>query len=169
MTDVAPSNLMAAPLASLTPEQAGARRAELMADSAFCKSAIEGDIGKQEALRDLWMIEHSHKPASLQLPEDAAAVATRMSEREIELNQQRVETWGKFLVGFDEVKRATIARNLATQKQHDQAVSEVRRMLADHEFGRKVLAGDMEAKDRWATWNLIAAMQVAPDDYDWTK
>jgi hypothetical protein len=123
-------------------------------------------LTKQEMLRDLWMLERGHRPASLQ-PQDSADVSAQMGEREIELNQQRVETWGKFISDFDEVKRATIARNLATREQHAQALLEVRRMLSDREFARKVLNGDMDAKDRWATWNLIAAMQVAPDDYQW--
>jgi hypothetical protein len=149
-------------------EAAASQRAELMADPAFCKSAIEGDVGKQEMLRDLWMLERGHVPASSQ-PQDSADVAVQMSEREIQLSQQRVETWGKSISGFNDMMRAQIARNLATQEQHDQAVLEVRRMLSDREFGRKVLDGDMDAKDRWARWNLIAAMQVAPADYDWNN
>jgi hypothetical protein len=42
-------------------------------------------------------------------------------------------------------------------------------MLDDKEFGAKVLAGNMDAKARWASSNLIASMKVAPADYDWSK
>lgn len=167
MTEVAPSDLMNAPLASLTPEQAGARRASLMATPEFTKAAIEGDVGKQEMLRDLWMLERGHQPASLRPPSNAADVHEGMSDKEIELDRQRVETWGKFIDNFDDVKRATIQRGLCTQQEHDEAVRELARMKKDRAFGARVLAGDNAAGDAWARVNLVASMQVAPDDYKW--
>jgi hypothetical protein len=163
----APSQIYNAPMAStLTPEAAGARRAELLADADYCNSAIAGDVSKQEMLRDLWLMERGHRPASL-APTNIGEVYANMSEREIELDQQRVATWSKFISDWDDQKQLEATRGLATQQQHDEAVRELARMKSDGAFARKVLAGDKIAGDAWARANLVASMRIAPDDYNW--
>jgi hypothetical protein len=59
-------------------------------------------------------------------------------------------------------------RGLATAEQVEDAKREIRRMLDDKEFGARILRGDMDAKDRWARFNLIASMRVPPADFNWT-
>jgi hypothetical protein len=151
-----------------TATEAGARRQELMQDPDYGKAAAAGDMTKIAELTKLWRIEHGMTPEPV-APATSEQVRAQMQDADRILEDARVETWGQSISGFTDVMRAQVARNLATQEQHDQAVLEVRRMLSDREFGRRVLDGDMDAKDRWARFNLIAAMQVAPADYDWNN
>lgn len=154
-----------APLASLTPEQAGARRAELMATPEFTKAAIEGNVGKQEMLRDLWMLERGH---SLQSPEDAAAVAAQMTDRDRELDEARLATWER-LVPMDDQQKFEHRRGLATAQQVADAKDAIERMKKDSAFRVRVLNGDQDAVRQWLLAGRVATMQVAPDDHDRSK
>jgi hypothetical protein len=127
-------NIANAPLASLTPEQAGARYDSLKADSKFVERALAGGVDEQEMLRDLYQLARGHVPEHLRPPSNAGDVYEGMSLREIELDKQRVETYSKDIIGFNDEMRATIARGLATQQQHDQAVRELARLRSDPSF-----------------------------------
>jgi hypothetical protein len=165
------TEVMDQPLAPMTPEQAGARRAELTADPKFTERALAGGVAEQEMLRDLWLLERGHLPARLQ-PVHVGDVYAGMGEREIEHDKQRVETYAKDIIGFDDKMRFQIARGLATRQQHDTAVRELAKLKSDPAFVQRLLRTDwpdQDARDLWQRWNLIAALRVAPDDHDWSK
>jgi hypothetical protein len=139
------------------------------ADEAKVKAALGGDIGAQQERRDLWMLARGMQPgAAPTMPSDGTGVAAQMNEREAAIEEARLDTWQKH-IRMDDRMKAEAKRGLATAEQIEDAKREIRRMLDDPNYGRKILDGDMDAKDRWARMNLIAAMQVAPADYDWSK
>jgi hypothetical protein len=150
-----------------TREQAGARRQELMADPEYGKAAAGGDMVKVAELTRLWRIEHG-LPADPVPPANPEDVRKQMLDADLAIDDARLATWEKH-IQMDYVARAQHHRGLATQEQHDQAVRMIERMKADRAFGAKVLAGDIDAKEKWMRWGLVASMRVAPPDYDWTK
>jgi hypothetical protein len=152
----------------ISREQAGARRQELMADPDYGEAAAGGDMVKVAELTKLWRIEHGMTPEPVP-PANPDDVRKSMTDRDLAIDAARVDTWGKYIIGFDDAKRATIARGLATQEQHDEAKRELERMKRDPETARRVLSGDADAMDKWTRYNLIASMRVAPADYDWSK
>jgi hypothetical protein len=42
-------------------------------------------------------------------------------------------------------------------------------MKNDQVVARRILAGDLAAKEAWIRWNLVASMRVAPANFDWSK
>jgi hypothetical protein len=119
--------------AKVVPEQAGARRAELMADAAYCKSAIEGDTGKQEMLRDSWMLERGYQPPSLRQPVSGDDVRAQMTDRDLELDNARLFTWEKHIRMTDQMKFEH-RRGLATNQPSEDAKREIEKMKADRAF-----------------------------------
>jgi hypothetical protein len=151
----------------ISREGAASLRAELMAKPEYANAFQNNDGARLTELRHLYQLQRGQQPGDVPVaPSDAASVQAQMSEREQHLQEARLDTWAKHF-RMDDVQRAEAKRGLATQQQVDDAKREIRRMLDDQEFGAKVLRGDMDAKDRWARFNLIAAMRIAPDGYDW--
>jgi hypothetical protein len=150
----------------LTPEQAGARRAELMADPEFQSRVAARDAVAFDEHTKLWRVEHGLTPEP-QPPATADEVRARMTERDLAIDDARVMTYAKFIDGWNDEKRATIARDLATQEQHDEAVREVDRMKRDKVFAARVLAGDSAAVDAWIRFGKIASMKIAPPGHMW--
>jgi hypothetical protein len=93
-----------------------------------------------------------------------------MSEREEQIHEAVLDTWAKHIPAADPVRRAQMARGLATADQITAAKESIERAKRDPEFGRKVLAGNMDARERWASWHFVAYhCREAPADYDWSK
>lgn len=154
----------------ITPEiaaQAGAMRRELMADANYAKAAVDGDVAKQEHLRDLYMISRGMTPASMQ-PENIGAVQERIDEREAVLAEARLDTLAQH-IRMSPQMRFEFKRGLATQDQVDYARAEVQRMLKDKAFGARVLADDADAKDRWVRMVQIANARIAPPGCQWSS
>jgi hypothetical protein len=139
------------------------------ADADRKAAALGGDIAKQQERAAYWMMARGHQPGAVPaMPADGTGVQQQMDEREQAINEARLGVWEKHIRMNDQM-RAEAKRGLATAEQVEDAKREIRRMLDDKEFGRKIFGGDMDAKDRWARNNLLASMQVAPADYDWSK
>jgi hypothetical protein len=150
-------------------ETAAAEIARLDADKDFVAAALGGDVAAQQLRRDFWLMARGHQPGGVPAtPSDGTGVQQQMNEREEQIQEARLGVWQKH-IRMDDTMKAELRRSLATAEQVDDAKREIRRMLADPEFGAKVLRGDMDAKDRWHRFNLISAMQVAPENYDWSK
>jgi hypothetical protein len=149
-------------------ESAAQALAAFDADADRVKAALGGDVAKQQERAAFWMMSRGHQPGAVPtMPSDSTGVAEQMSEREQQIQEARLGTWEKH-IRMDDNMRAEAKRGLATAEQVEEAKREIRRMLEDTEFGRKVMRGDMDARDRWARFNLIASMQVAPPDFNWT-
>jgi hypothetical protein len=165
------TEILDAPLdASMTREQAQSRYDQLMGDPKFRERAEANGPAEQEMLRDLYQLKNGHVPEHLRPPSNTADVYEGMSLREIEHDKQRVETYAKDIIGFDDVMRFQIARGLCTQQQHDKAVRELAKLKSDPAFVQRLLRTDwpdQDARDLWQRWNLIAALRVAPPDYQW--
>jgi hypothetical protein len=153
----------------LSRERAAAELAAFDADEVRVKAALSGDIAAQQERRDLWMLARGMQPGSVPVtPSDATSVQQQMDEREQQVQEARLATWEKHIRMTDNM-RAEARRGLATQQNHDDAVREVRRMLDDKDFGAKILAGNSDAKDKWARCNFVASLPIAPADYDWSE
>jgi hypothetical protein len=130
----------------------------------------ETDQGKQSTLAYLRWTSQGYDPEAWgRAPATPDEVRAQMGDRDQVLDERRVEGYGKDIIGFNDGIRATIKRGLATPEQHAEAERQLARMIADPEFGRKIMNGDMDARDKWARWNLIKALRVAPADFDWSK
>jgi hypothetical protein len=150
-------------------ESAAAALAAFDADKDKVAAALGGDIKYLQERRDLWMLSRGHVPGGVPtMPSDPTGVAQQMDEREQAINEARLGVWEKHIRMNDQM-RAETKRGLATAEQVEDAKREIRRMLDDPEFGRKVMRGDMDAKDKWHRFNLLASMQVAPADFDWSS
>lgn len=166
MADVAPSNLMNnQPIGSLTPEQAGARRAELMANPEFSARIAARDSEAFAEHTRLWRVEHNMTPEP-QAPATPEDVRSGMLERDLQLDDARLAVWERN-IRMDDQMRFEHRRGLVTKQQSEDAQREIERMKRDRAFGARVLAGDQDAVDRWMRFGRIASMQVAPDDYKW--
>jgi hypothetical protein len=148
-----------------TATAAGARRQELMADPDYGKAAAAGDMAKISELTRLWRIEH-HMTPEPQPPATPEEVRASMLDRDAEIDDARIDGYAKY-IPFNDEKRATIRRGLATQAQHDEAARELDRMIADPVLRQRIMDGDKDAKERWHAFNLIKALRIAPPDYKW--
>jgi hypothetical protein len=143
-------------------ESAAARLAAFDADADRVKAALGGDIAKQQERAAYWSMARGVQPGAVPaMPADGTGVHAQMDEREQQINEARLDTWQKHIRMNDQM-RAETKRGLATAEQVEDAKREIRRMLDDPEFGRKVLRGEMDARDKWARFNLLASMQVSP-------
>jgi hypothetical protein len=132
------------------------------------KLALGGDAAARQlraALREM-SLGRSPPDMTPAMPADGAGVQEQMQSREELINEARLDTFARHM-RMDNVQRAQQKRFLATQEQHDFAVAEKARLLADPGFGAKVLAKDADATDRWIRVCQAAAAQVAPKNYDW--
>jgi hypothetical protein len=167
MSDEAQAPLLFHQGQPLSQESAAAALAAFDADEGKVKAALGGDIAMQQERRDLWLLARGHQPGGVPvMPSDAAGVEAQMSEREQHLQEARLGVWQKHIPMSEEAV-AQVKRGLATQQEVAEAKRELERMKADPEFGRRVLSGDMDAKQRWHVANLKAAMRIAPENYDW--
>jgi len=64
MSDVAVSDIFGSNAPPVSPEAAAARRAALVADPEYVKSALGGDELKQRTLANLFMLSPGQKPGS---------------------------------------------------------------------------------------------------------
>jgi hypothetical protein len=163
MADVPFSNQ---PIESLLPADAQARRDALTADPAFQERIKLRDATAFDEAAKLWRVAHG-MPAEPVPPATPQDVRASMLDRDAEIDEARLTTWERH-IRMDEVMQFEHRRGLATKDQHETALREIEKMKADRAFGAKVLAGDMDAKDRWMRWGRVASMQVAPDGFDWT-
>jgi hypothetical protein len=152
-----------------SPSMAVKAMAEFDADKDKVAAALGGDVSKQQERRNYWLMARGHQPGGVPvMPQDGTGVAQQMNEREQQIQEAKLAAWEKH-IRMDDAMRFEAKRGLATQQQVDEAKREIRRMLDDKSFGARVLANDMDAMDRWARFNLIASMKVAPADYDWSQ
>jgi hypothetical protein len=151
----------------VTRTAAGARRQELMADPEYGKAAAAGDMTKIAELTTLWRVEHGMTPDPPP-PATPEEVRASMLDRDAEIDDARIDGYAKY-IPFNDEKRATIKRGLATQAQHDEAARELDRMIADPVLRQRIMDGDKDAKERWHAFNLIKALKIAPPDFDWSK
>jgi hypothetical protein len=150
----------------ITPSHAETTRNALLSDPEFTKAARAGDAAKVKQLGDLLLLSRGYQPGAGLNPQNVADVEVQADQRAI-LDQERViDTWGRH-IRLTPQGRMEIARGLATQEQHDNAVAELDKMKRDPAFGRRVTSGDRDAIDAWSRMNLIASMRVAPPDYKW--
>ncbi len=164
MTEATPAALTELPRDATA---AATMRAQLTATPEYMKD-WQTNQTKQAELGYLRWVAAGHDPDKWgQPPASSDDIRAQMTDRDLDLENKRIETLGKLIRDFDDVKRGTIARGLATQQQHDEAVRELARMKKDPAFGRRVLAGEADAVDMWSRMNLVAAMRVAPPDYKW--
>jgi hypothetical protein len=92
-----------------------------------------------------------------------------MSEREQQIAEAVLDTWTRRITMTPQ-RQFEMKRGLATKEQMDEAKNSIARAKRDPEFGRKVLAGDMDANEQWAAWHFIAHhCREAPADFDWSK
>src|SRR5689334_17453638 len=129
MTDIAPSTLINQPL---SPEQAGARRAELMRDPEYGKAAAGGDMVKVDELTKLWRIEHGMTPEPTP-PASPDEIRSQMTERALAIDDDRLATWEK-LIRMDDQMRFEHRRGSATAQQIEDAKAEIERMKSDAAF-----------------------------------
>jgi hypothetical protein len=151
----------------ISVEQARTKMEELPKDENWVKRRDANDPAVRTEWQRLWRVSRGVTPDPLpeSTPEEVRAT---MHERDRQLDDQRINGYAKYFPVNDE-KRAQMRRGLCTQQQHDEAVMQIERMSRDPAFRIKVLNNDMDAKARWQETNFVAAMKIAPADYDWSK
>jgi hypothetical protein len=151
-------------------EHAAAELAKFDADKDRVAAALGGDVARQQERRDWWLLSRGHIPgATPAMPTDAAGVEGQVQEREQQIRDAVLDTWQKHIT-MDDQRRLEMKRGLATKQQMDEAKKSIARAKADPAFGAKVLAGDMDAKERWHAWHFVAFhCKEAPADFDWSK
>lgn len=151
----------------ISREGAAARLEALRADPEFQARIAEKDASAFSENTKLWRLANG-MPADPQPPASPDEVRSQMQDRDLQLDDARLSTWEKH-IRMNDTMRFEHRRGLVTQQQHEDAQRELQRLKGDREFCAKVLAGNVDAVDRWMRFGRIAAMQVAPDDHDWSK
>jgi hypothetical protein len=148
-------------------ESAGAERARLMADPAFSKAALDGNVEHQQRLAALYSIEHWHRaPQPPQTPEQVFA---QMDDAAAE----RLESYGNSLQAStaltpDQIREIVNNRPIPVEERnfHEQqwnllkkdpglvkrylsGDAEVRARFDKHAFGRKMRTGTIEEIEAW--------------------
>jgi len=156
MSEVAVSDIFGSSAPPMSPEAAAARRAALVADPEYVKSALGGDELKQRTLADLFMLSRGQKPgSSAPAPQDVAGVQAQMSEREIADQRKVLDVWQSHM-RLDDAQRFQLERGEAKESEIAEARREIARLKKDTEFTRKLTAGDVAAMDKWSKMHKVA-------------
>jgi hypothetical protein len=138
-----------------SPSMAQARRAELTSDAEYMKSWRAGDAVKGKELSDLRLISLGHNP-NPPPPTSVEDVKMRMSAADAARQEQIKDWWRANVAPQNDVESFEFERGEATKSQKQQALRDIERAKRDPAFGRKVIAGDMDARLKWSRWHFIA-------------
>jgi hypothetical protein len=153
-------------------QTAAARLAELDKDSEYTKALLAGDMAKVAERAAFKQMSEGKQPGPVAAPVDSGSVLQQMSEREQEHHEKRLDAFDRLIVGgMSPLMREQYGRRLATQEQHDFAVRERERLMADPAFVARIhpRSGkpDPTAIEQWIHMTQIAAAPIAPPDHKW--
>src|ERR1700756_3495397 len=170
MADVAPSDLMNAPPAALTPEQAGARRAELMANPEFNARIAARDSEAFAEHAKLWRIEHGMTPEP-GLPHTAADVYQAQSERVMAIANAHAAALERNFDLTDRQLFEVVYQRPVQVHEKEEAEIERQKLQRDVAFMQKWRDGNRQAITRLYLLNAIKAAPVATLDQvlEWDK
>ena len=151
----------------ISREQAGTQLAELRNDPEWLARWNAKDANAIAENTALYRIRQGMPPEPLPDP-TPEQIRQTMQDRDREIDEARLSTWEQH-IRMDDQMRLEHRRGLVTKEQSDTAKREIEKMKSDAAFCRLVLAGNIDARDKWMRWGRIASMQVAPPDHDWSK
>jgi hypothetical protein len=138
----------------ISPEAAAAQRAELLADPKFCDEARAGNIEKAKMLADLWQLERGRQPGA-PAPQDAADVQARMTERELQIEQQRSALRKNLVAPETPEEEFQFERGEATKLNKQTASRRIEAAKKDPAFRNRLLSGDKNATRDWNRWHFV--------------